>query len=134
MAYARISSVNFAPGKEKEGERLERDLLREIEKQPGYLSGMLMKSVTDPRNVTRITFWNTHRDADNAGGTTHIMALRSRIRVLAEEGGREDEDSLEVIDDGTLTKPAARKPAARKPAAEKPAATKPAAEKAAPKK
>jgi len=105
MAYARISSVSFAAGHEREGEQLERELLRTIETQPGYITGMLLRSITNQLNVTRITFWNSHRDADNAGQTEHIMALRSQIRVLSAHGERQDEDSLEVIEGNAVIMP-----------------------------
>jgi hypothetical protein len=84
--YLRLSLVRPVEGRAEEARQLEEDLLSYFAAQGGFVGGYRLTASDGGREVGRITIWKSEAVADQAAASPHIMALRSKLLTVTEEG------------------------------------------------
>ena len=90
MPYVRVSLMRSKDASSAEAGKIVDDLIGYMSKQPGYVTGWRMTAQDGTGLLGRITIWNTEADADHAAQTDHVLALRSQLNPLVEEGSHEE--------------------------------------------
>jgi hypothetical protein len=87
--YVRLSFANPKEGQEENVSELTDDLIQFHSTQPGFVRGykLLSRDPKDPQGgIARLTVWATEEDADRAANAQHVLAVRSELLQIIEEG------------------------------------------------
>ena len=90
MPYVRVSLMRSKNQLSPEAAKIVDDLISYMAGQPGYITGWRMTAQDGTALLGRITIWNTEADADRAAQTDHVLALRSQLNPLVEEGSHDE--------------------------------------------
>jgi len=77
-------------GEDVEVRRILDDLTAYFSRQPGYLGGYRIDAHDGTGLVGRITTWTDEAAADHAAQTDHVLAIRSQLNQVVEEGSHEE--------------------------------------------
>ncbi len=87
--YVRLSFVNPKAGQEEKVSQFTDDLIQFHSTQPGFVRGykLLSRDPMDPQGrIGRLTVWASEEDADHAANAQHVLAVRSELLQIIEEG------------------------------------------------
>lgn len=90
MPYVRVSLMRSKDPSSPAAAKIVDELIAYMSRQPGYITGWRMTAQDGTGLLGRITIWNTETDADRAAQTDHVLALRSQLNPLVEEGSHEE--------------------------------------------
>lgn len=90
MPYIRISLMRSKDASSTEAAGIVDNLIKYMASQPGYITGWRMTAQDGTGLLGRVTIWETETDADRAAQTDHVLALRSQLNPLVEEGSHEE--------------------------------------------
>jgi len=90
MPYIRVSIMKPKTGSDVEVRRILDDLAGYFANQPGYLGGFRIDSHDGTGLLGRITTWSDEAAADQAAQTDHVLAIRSQLNPVVEEGSHEE--------------------------------------------
>ena len=89
VVYVRLSLVKPRAGNEQRVAKMEADLIRYLAGRPGYLHGyQITGGDSIEGRIGRLTLWRSDQDADHAAQTDHVLAIRSELMMLVEDGER----------------------------------------------
>ena len=87
VVYVRLSLAKPRPGHETQVAKMDQDLMRFFATQPGYLHGyQITAGDSMAGRLGRLTLWRSEQDADRAAQTAHVLAVRSELLMLVEDG------------------------------------------------
>ena len=87
VVYVRLSLVKPRAGNDERVGKMEDDLMRFLASQPGYLHGYrITGGDSEQGRLGRVTFWRSDHDADHAAQTDHVLAIRSELLLIIEDG------------------------------------------------
>jgi hypothetical protein len=84
--YVRLSLMDPKPGQEELVSGVMDHLLEFFATQPGHVRGYKLLSGDPQGRYGRLTVWKSEQDADNTANTQHVLAVRSELLLLIEEG------------------------------------------------
>jgi quinol monooxygenase YgiN len=90
MPYIRVSIMKPKAGGEVEVRRILDDLTAYFARQPGYLGGYRIDAHDGTGFLGRITTWTDDAAADRAAQTDHVLAIRSQLNPVVEDGSHEE--------------------------------------------
>ena len=89
VVYVRLSLVKPRAGNEQRVAKMEEGLIRHLAGLPGYLHGyQITGGDSIEGRIGRLTLWRSDQDADHAAQTDHVLAIRSELMMLVEDGER----------------------------------------------
>jgi hypothetical protein len=74
------------PGKDLEVAALMDQLVTFYKQQDGFVDGYKLRAADESGDIGRVTVWRSGDDADRVAQSTHVMALRSDLLAIVEEG------------------------------------------------
>jgi len=90
VLYVRLSLMKPKPGKEAEVAAIMDDLVSLYKQQEGFVDGYKLRAADESADIGRITIWRTEENADHTAQSTQVMARRSDLMPLIEEGSHEE--------------------------------------------
>ena len=88
MSYVRVSLMQPKSGRHAEAQQHLGELADFFAKQPGFIDGYNLH--TSDALVGRVTMWDSEASADRAAQDTHVLAVRSRLNTVVEDGSHQE--------------------------------------------
>ncbi len=86
MQFMRVSLLTPKQDTEQTVAKITDQLLKAYAQQPGYITGYKIRSAGEDGQIGRVTVWRSAADADATAQQPHVLALRSELQPLIEEG------------------------------------------------
>jgi quinol monooxygenase YgiN len=90
VLYIRSSLMRAKPGREHEVAALMDQLVTYYKQQDGFVYGYKLKSADETGDIGRVTIWKSEEAADLVAQSHHVLALRSDLMPLLEDGSHEE--------------------------------------------
>lgn len=84
--YVRLSLMVPKDGMQDKVLELHRDLVEWLRGQPGFVRGYLIVGGDPEGRIGHLSVYHSERDADQVAQTQHVLAVRSGLLQLIEEG------------------------------------------------
>jgi quinol monooxygenase YgiN len=95
--YVRLSLMSPREGMRDRLLEEHRKLVEWLQDQPGFVRGFVIEEEDPDGRVGHLNIYRSEEDADRVAQTDHVLAVRSELMMLIEEGSRV-EDSFHSYD------------------------------------
>ena len=90
MLYIRLSLMKAKPGRESDVAALMDRLVTYYKQQDGFVDGYKLKAADETGDIGRVTVWKSEETADLVAQSNHVLALRSDLMPLIEDGSHDE--------------------------------------------
>lgn len=90
VLYIRLSLMNAKSGREAEVAALMDQLVTHYKQQDGFIDGYKLKGADETGDIGRVTIWKSEEAADLVAQSNHVLALRSDLMPLLEDGSHHE--------------------------------------------
>lgn len=95
-ACIRLSLMHPKKGELEHVLRLQREIVRWLQGKPGYLGGYVIVGGDPQGRVGHVSIYASEHDADQAAQSDHVLAIRSELLLIIEEGSHVEHSYLGV--------------------------------------